>query len=648
MGKRVISAVLKLQDDFSKNLKKPIKQMNHLEQTMWKADRKIKNFKKSAVESFKSIGKAGAALGGVAIAGLGTSVAAQVVEMDSAFSKLEAKTGLTGAKLNELKGVASEVFKQGFGESVTTVTDDIARLQSMFRDLNNNEINNLATGAYTVSKLWGSEVSEVGKTIKGMTANFKDLSENKALDLMTFAFQKTGDHSNDLLDTFNEYSMHFSKLGLSAEEFTGILISGAENGAFNMDKVGDAVKELGIRVIDGSKTTAEGFKAIGFNAADMADKFAQGGDTANNAFQATIAGLAALQDPVKRNAAGVNLFGTQWEDVRDDVVLAMADGAKAIEGFDGATEKASKAMHDNFGSKMISTWRNLKVGIADAFKDNGGTELMDSIASAAQKAVPKIQNMIKKGIEFGQLIKDNWGTIKPVLETAGIAVSAFVVAVGTMKVIQGVSALITGFRTAMAAATAGQWLMNGAMLASPITWLAVGIAALAVVVIKNWDWIKEKSLALWEGVKTVCSGIKQGFTDAFDGAKRAAAVAVNFMIDKVNGVIGLINKIPGVDIKKVETVDWGSSKNKVEGSFASGTNRVQKDMIAQIHKDEMIIPARQASTLRAQGTTINNVTNSKSNSAAPNVILNVYAKGANAKELAAELVPNLKMALANM
>lgn len=684
MGKRVISAVLTLKDkNFSSGVKKATENMTDFDRKIQHMGNRIQSFKQTVVNNFKSIAVGAAALGGTALAGVGAAVASTVVEMDSAFSRLEAKTGVTGSKLKELQGVAKDVFKQGFGENINMVGDDIARLQSMFNDLSSNQLQNVATGAYTISELWGTEVSEVGKTLKTMTTNFEGLSESKALDLMTFAFQKTGDYSNDLLDTFNEYSMHFSKLGLSAEDFTGILIRGAENGAFNMDMVGDAVKELGIKVIDGSKTTKEGFQAIGFNADEMAAKFGQGGEVAQNAFNATIAGLAAIKDPVKRNTAGVNLFGTKWEDLRDNVILAMADGAKAVEGFEGSTKKASKTMHDNFGSRMTSVWRNLKVGIADTFKDSGGEKLLNGIASAAESAVPKVKSMIAKGIEFGNAIKDNWGIIQPILTTAGTAIGTFVVVMGAMKVIQGVTTLITGFRTAMAMATVGQWALNTAMLASPFTRIAVLITAVVsggILLVKNWDWVKAKGLALWESLKSVWSGIKSGFTDAWNAVQTVASTAVNSVIGKINGVIETINKIPGVNIPIVPQVEWGDNQSKieqaassgakavagvaVEGSFAVGTNRVKKDMVAQIHKDEMIIPARQASKLRSEGTTINNITNkkesapksfpnppSKNGNGGGNIInlnVTVYAKGTTAQEVANEFVPLVKARLENM
>ena len=63
----------------------------------------------------------------------------------------------------------------------------------------------------------------------------------------------------ELFDNVDEYSVQFQKLGLDAEDMFSIFANGAENGAFNLDKIGDAVKEFSIRAIDGSDTTKQGF-----------------------------------------------------------------------------------------------------------------------------------------------------------------------------------------------------------------------------------------------------------------------------------------------------------------------------------------------------------------------------------------------------
>lgn len=63
-----------------------------------------------------------------------------------------------------------------------------------------------------------------------------------------------------MIDSINEYSVQFKKLGLDAEDMFSIFANGAQNGAFNLDKVGDAVKEFSIRAIDGSDMTKQGFR----------------------------------------------------------------------------------------------------------------------------------------------------------------------------------------------------------------------------------------------------------------------------------------------------------------------------------------------------------------------------------------------------
>lgn len=75
------------------------------------------------------------------------------------------------------------------------------------------------------------------------------------------------DFSDEMLDSLNEYSVQFAKLGMSADDMFKIMEVGAQTGAFNLDKVGDAIKEMSIRVVDGSDTTAAGFKAVGLDAA---------------------------------------------------------------------------------------------------------------------------------------------------------------------------------------------------------------------------------------------------------------------------------------------------------------------------------------------------------------------------------------------
>jgi hypothetical protein len=76
--------------------------------------------------------------------------------------------------------------------------------------------------------------------------------------------------------------------------------------------------------------------------------------------------------------------------------------------------------------------------------------------------------------------------------------------------------------------TAVQWLMNLALLASPITWIVIAIIALIAIIVVlalNWDKVKDAAAACWDGIVT-------GFK-AF----------VNFLSAGINFLIKALDKI---------------------------------------------------------------------------------------------------------
>ena len=59
---------------------------------------------------------------------------------------------------------------------------------------------------------------------------------------------------NEILKRANDY--------ISADEFYNSLKNGTESGTFSVDKLGDAMKEFGIRTKDTATTTDEGFELL--------------------------------------------------------------------------------------------------------------------------------------------------------------------------------------------------------------------------------------------------------------------------------------------------------------------------------------------------------------------------------------------------
>jgi len=428
------------------------------------------------------------------------------VDAETATGKLQAQLGITSEEAGNLGTVAQEVWKTGFGENITTATDAVKNVKLNMAGLAENELQAVATGAMVIADVFETDVTDTTKTAGTMMKNF-GIDGQSAMDLITVGFQKGGDYSGELLDTLNEYSPQFSAMGMSADQMMGILISGAQAGAFNMDKVGDAVKEFNIRAQDGSKATAEGFAAIGLNADQMGAAIAEGGEKGQQAFTATIAALAAMDDPMQQNIAGTALFGTQWEDVRSKVIVAMAEGVNGIGDFRGATSEAAEAMKaNNPGLALTSAMRELQAAIGPAL-----LPLADIIQNSIVPAVKSLAEGFANLSPTGQTV---------VLAVAGIAaaIGPLLVVVGAMA--SGIGVLAGVFATVSGAITAAGGAL--AILTGPIgiTVAAIaGLVAVGVLLYKNWDEIKAKAGELLTTISTKFEEIKRAISTKFEEAK---------------------------------------------------------------------------------------------------------------------------------
>jgi len=82
------------------------------------------------------------------------------------------------------------------------------------------------------------------------------------------------------------------------------------------------------------------------------------------------------------------------------------------------------------------------------------------------------------------------------------------------------------------AATVAQWLLNKAMLANPIGLIIAAIAAviaIVVLLVKNWDTVKEAAARVWEAVKDVFSKILEFIKSVWESIKAAFAAAWEFI-----------------------------------------------------------------------------------------------------------------------
>lgn len=507
-------------------------------------------------QKLKDIGGTATATVTPAIIGVGAGVTKVAADFDNAQGQIQAQLGLTAEEAEKLRDMAESVWKKGFGENIGEVTGYLAIVKQNIQDISDEALPKVTEQALILQKTFGAEVTESTRTASVMMKNF-GIDASTAFDLMTVGFQKGGNFSDELLDTLREYSPQFATMGHAAEDMMNILISGAEAGAFNLDKVGDAVKEFNIRAKDGSKTTREGFQAIGLDAEKMGAAIAEGGKKGEQAFQATVAALSAIEDPVKRNQAGVALFGTQWEDLEADVISAMANSKNHVEGFEGSTARAGKALEETFGMKLASTLRDLQTALLPV-----GDVLLDfaeSVLPTISSAAEKLANWFSKLSPIGQNLVILFGAI-------GIAIGPLLTLLGFM--VQGIGALIGPITKAIGwlskLGPAFTTIRTTLMAINPIfAIVSIAVTALAVLIYKNWDTIKAKTIEIWGAIKNWLSNTWKSIESV---TKTVLNKIKTFISTTWNGIKTYFTTILAV-YKTVFTTAWNGIKNVTNTVF---------------------------------------------------------------------------------
>lgn len=383
---------------------------SQLDNDISNANTKVESGAKKGASAWGTVGKAAgrafAAIGAAAVA-VGTQAVKSAVSIDKAMNDIAASTGASAAELEEYEGVLKNIYANNYGESFEDIADAMSVVRQNLGALDAGAMQEVTQNAILLRDTFEYDVAESIRATSALMKNFGVDSET-AMNLIATGAQNGLDYSGELLDTISEYSVQFAKVGLDAEDMFSILQEGAETGAWNLDKIGDAVKEFGIRVVDGSSSTAEGFQKIGLNADEMSAKFAAGGETAREAFFQTIEALAAMEDPLEQNLAGVDLFGTMWEDLGPEVVTQLADIADGAYSTGDALGEMAEVKYDDLGSMLEGLKRTLEMLIVPL-----GEQLIPVLQDMISSILPALQTALPPLIDAAGQI---FAALMPVIE----------------------------------------------------------------------------------------------------------------------------------------------------------------------------------------------------------------------------------------
>lgn len=249
--------------------------------------------------------------------------------------------------------------------------------------------------------------------------------------------------------------------------------------------------------------------------------------TGTDLVSATSALGKALADPEK-GLARLTRMGIVFTEQQKEQVAALVESGDTI----GAQNVILAAFEQRYAG-VNQELANTSAGqAAQAFEDlqNAGEEIgavfLPVLASLAQG----LSGVARWFRDLPAPMQGFIATFAVVL--AAIGPAAFVIG----KLIGAFKGVIVVFN-----------LLKIALLTNPFTALAVAVAAIAALIILNWDKIFAFLKATWAAITKALGGVVKFFTDAWNGLVKATTEAWNAVVGIIKGVInGIIDVINGL------------------------------------------------------------------------------------------------------
>ncbi|NEB57666.1 hypothetical protein G3I48_36135 [Streptomyces griseus] len=433
------------------------------------------------------------------------------LEQSQILGTLEGRIGGAPAVAQKYGKAAGRLFASAMVEDFQTAADTMAAISQnglIPTGATEAQLDALGIRIATTGRILGEEVAHVSTTVGKMVKTGMARDANEAMDILVKAQQKGLNASEDLLDTFDEYSTQFRKVGIDGPMAMGLVSQALAGGARDTDIAADAIKEFSLLSIDGSEAAAEAYKALGLDANKMIKILAGGGPKATKAMDTIFDKIRGLDDPVKKNTVALGLFGTKFEDLGGAFDTMDPSKAAAKFGtFSGAVDKAGNSIQESAGVRVEAFKRGVTQGIVNVL----GTQVIPALMRFGQWAQ-------RNGVTLRVVAGVVAGVLVPALVLMGVAATVRGAQVVAGWVMSGVAALRSaGTQIAAAARVVGAWLLmaarallNGARVAAG--WLMAGAGAAA-----------SAAGQVAAGARVVGAWLLMGAQSLLQGARMAAA-----------------------------------------------------------------------------------------------------------------------------
>ena len=403
---------------------------------------------------------------------IGTKAMDAYSETENAVIKVNAYFGETGQAAEESANVIKSVYSDGVGESMDSVADAVLMVKKNLGDLSETDLTNLTQQAITLDELYGIDMNETLRGVNSLMQQY-GLTAQEAMDYIVVGTQNGLDKTNELGDNLSEYAGKFSQAGYSASEYFQLLDNGLKNGAYNLDKVNDAINEVTTRLVDG--TLGESIGSFSTKTQELFTSWQNGGATQKQVIDSIVADIGNCTNQQEALNLAALAFGTMAEDGNLKFITSLTSVGSTYDSVKGSAQGMFDATTTPM-QQMESNTRKLQQALVP---------LGEKLAELANAILPPLVSVIT--------------TIGGWFERLPGPVQNFVIILGALLV------AFTALTPVIAAISVAMGALNISML--PIIAVIAAVAAAIagiIAIIQNWGAITQWFGELWN---TICTGI---------------------------------------------------------------------------------------------------------------------------------------------
>ena len=462
---------------------------------------------------------------------VGDQAVSAYAETETAVSKVNAYFGETGEAAEASAEIVKNVYGSGVGQSMDAVAEAIIMVKKNLGDLGDTDLTNLTKQALTLEELYGIDMNE---TLRGVNSLMKQygLTAQEAMDYIVRGTQNGLDKTNELGDNLSEYAGKFEQAGYSASEYFQLLQNGLQGGAYNLDKVNDAINEVTTRLADG--TIGDSIDLYSQKTQSLFLAWQNGEATQKQVIDSIVADIANCTNEQQVLNMAAQAFGTMAEDGSLKFITSLTSVGETYDSVAGSAENLFSQTQTPM-QEMEANTRKLQQALVP---------LGEKIVELANVVLPPLVAIITAMSEvFGMLPEP---------------VQNFVIILGALLV------AFTALTPVIAALAVSFGALNISLL--PVIGIIAGVAAAIsgiIAIVKNWGAITEWFGNLWQTVSQklmeLWNGVVVFFTETIPAAFQT--------------FIGFFSAIP----------DWWSGLwSQVSAFFTNTWNAILQNPIVQL------------------------------------------------------------------